>query len=102
MARGGDKGFAQLFIILCRLRVRSGATEQQSFAAGAIAALPRKTAVLQLPLRTAKGIPVAGYPFCWWEEVDSNYRSRRRQIYSLIHLAALESSRSMKLEMAPR
>lgn len=29
----------------------------------------------------------------WWEEVDSNYRSRRRQIYSLIHLAALESSR---------
>ena len=31
--------------------------------------------------------------FCWWEEVDSNYRSRRRQIYSLIHLAALESSR---------
>ena len=32
----------------------------------------------------------------WWEEVDSNHRSRRRQIYSLIHLAALESSR-MKL-----
>ena len=31
--------------------------------------------------------------FCWWEEVDSNYRSRRRQIYSLIHLATLESSR---------
>lgn len=30
--------------------------------------------------------------FCWWEEVDSNYRSRRRQIYSLIHLATLESS----------
>lgn len=30
--------------------------------------------------------------FWWWEEVDSNYRSRRRQIYSLIHLAALESS----------
>ncbi len=30
---------------------------------------------------------------CWWEEVDSNHRSRRRQIYSLIHLAALESSR---------
>ena len=28
----------------------------------------------------------------WWEEVDSNHRSRRRQIYSLIHLAALESS----------
>ena len=32
-------------------------------------------------------------PFFWWEEVDSNYRSRRRQIYSLIHLATLESSR---------
>lgn len=29
----------------------------------------------------------------WWEEVDSNHRSRRRQIYSLIHLAALESVR---------
>ena len=43
-----------------------------------------------------KKAPV-GVPFRWWEEVDSNYRSRRRQIYSLIHLAALESSR-MKLE----
>ena len=39
----------------------------------------------------------ARVPFRWWEEVDSNYRSRRRQIYSLIHLAALESSH-MKLE----
>ena len=29
----------------------------------------------------------------WWAEVDSNHRSRRRQIYSLIHLAALESVR---------
>ena len=29
--------------------------------------------------------------------MDSNHRSRRRQIYSLIHLAALESSRVMKL-----
>ena len=29
----------------------------------------------------------------WWTEVDSNHRSRRRQIYSLIHLAALESVR---------
>ena len=29
----------------------------------------------------------------WWEEVDSNHRSRRRQIYSLIHLAALEPVR---------
>ena len=28
----------------------------------------------------------------WWEEVDLNHRSRRRQIYSLIHLAALESA----------
>ena len=30
--------------------------------------------------------------FFWWTEVDSNHRSLRRQIYSLIHLAALESS----------
>ena len=29
----------------------------------------------------------------WWAEVDSNHRSRRRQIYSLIHLATLESAR---------
>ena len=33
----------------------------------------------------------------WWEEVDLNHRSRRRQIYSLIHLAALESSRIYKV-----
>ena len=31
----------------------------------------------------------------WWAEVDSNHRSRRRQIYSLIHLAALESAHIM-------
>ena len=31
-------------------------------------------------------------PFCWWEEVDSNHRSRRRQIYSLMHLATLQSA----------
>ena len=50
----------------------------------------------QLPLPTAKKDTRMG-AFWWWEEVDSNYRSRRRQIYSLIHLAALESSH-MKLE----
>ena len=37
--------------------------------------------------------PFGGGKRWWWEEVDSNHRSRRRQIYSLIHLAALESSR---------
>ena len=42
-----------------------------------------------------KDIPF-GMSFLWWAEVDSNHRSRRRQIYSLIHLAALESAR-MKL-----
>ena len=30
--------------------------------------------------------------FLWWEEVDSNHRSRRQQIYSLLPLAARESS----------
>ena len=30
--------------------------------------------------------------FLWWERIDSNYRSRWRQIYSLFHLAALELS----------
>ena len=43
--------------------------------------------------RNTKGDAPMGIAFWWWEEVDSNYRSRRRQIYSLIHLAALESSR---------
>ena len=52
--------------------------------------------------RNTKGDAPMGIAFWWWEEVDSNYRSRRRQIYSLIHLAALESSRIMKLEHAPR
>ena len=28
--------------------------------------------------------------FTWWEGVDSNHRSRRRQIYSLMHLATLQ------------
>ena len=31
--------------------------------------------------------------FHWWTGVDSNHRSRRRQIYSLIHLAALDPVR---------
>ena len=30
--------------------------------------------------------------FLWWEGVDSNHRSHWRQIYSLFHLAALESA----------
>ena len=30
--------------------------------------------------------------FFWWEEVDSNHRSLRRQIYSLMHLATLQSA----------
>ena len=34
---------------------------------------------------------------CWWAEVDSNHRSRRRQIYSLIHLAALESAQNLSV-----
>ena len=34
--------------------------------------------------------------FNWWEEVDSNHRSRRQQIYSLPPLATRESSH-MKL-----
>ena len=33
------------------------------------------------------------FRFYWWTEVDSNHRSLRRQIYSLIHLAALEPVR---------
>ena len=56
----------------------------------------RKSVVRALfPQRKRRYLLVS--PFAWWEEVDSNYRSRRRQIYSLIHLAALESSH-MKLE----
>ena len=35
----------------------------------------------------------------WWEEVDSNHRSRGRQIYSLLPLAARESSQIKKMEL---
>ena len=42
--------------------------------------MQRKNAFLRIKMRF------------WWAEVDSNHRSRRRQIYSLIHLAALESA----------
>ena len=42
-------------------------------------------------LHTTKQHPTKG-AVLWWAEVDSNHRSRRRQIYSLIHLAALESA----------
>ena len=42
--------------------------------------MQQKTALLWIKMRF------------WWAEVDSNHRSRRRQIYSLIHLAALESA----------
>ena len=37
--------------------------------------------------------------FFWWEEVDSNHRSRRRQIYSLMHLATLQSA---QIKFLPR
>ena len=51
-----------------------------------------KAVLLQVtPAIHKKGTP-SGMPFLWWAEVDSNHRSRRRQIYSLIHLAALESA----------
>ena len=35
----------------------------------------------------------SGAAFAWWEGVDSNHRSRRRQIYSLMHLATLQPAR---------
>ena len=39
-------------------------------------------------------------PLCkWWREKDSNLRSRRRQIYSLLPLAARESLQN-KMELA--
>ena len=37
----------------------------------------------------------------WWAEVDSNHRSRRRQIYSLIHLATLESAHIFNFVVEP-
>ena len=47
-----------------------------------------------------KDIPL-GMSFLWWAEVDSNHRSRRRQIYSLIHLAALESAHIFNFVVEP-
>ena len=58
-------------------------------------ARPTVTAFLQNTYTHKKDTPF-GMSFLWWAEVDSNHRSRRRQIYSLIHLAALESAH-MKL-----
>ena len=43
------------------------------------------------PVQISIGVSV------WWAEVDSNHRSRRRQIYSLIHLAALESAHNFSV-----
>lgn len=40
---------------------------------------------------TKKQIPF-GICFIWWEVVDSNHRSHRRQIYSLFPLATRETS----------
>ena len=42
------------------------------------------------PFNHTKKAPAKGCCFSWWAGVDSNRRSRRRQIYSLIHLATLE------------
>ena len=45
-------------------------------------------------MNTKKNVPDSKIRhIIWWTEVDSNHRSRRRQIYSLIHLAALEPVR---------
>ena len=38
-------------------------------------------------------VPISGTSVLWWEGVDSNHRSRRRQIYSLMHLATLQPAR---------
>ena len=37
-------------------------------------------------------------PFSWWEVVDSNHRSRRRQIYSLMHLATLQTAQTLNFQ----
>ena len=51
--------------------------------------MQRKNAFLRIKMRF------------WWAEVDSNHRSRRRQIYSLIHLAALESAHIFNFVVEP-
>ena len=45
------------------------------------------------PADDEKDTTVLVVSYSWWEEVDSNHRSRRRQIYSLMHLATLQSAR---------
>ena len=44
-------------------------------------------------------LPTAPPRYKWWREKDSNLRSRRRQIYSLLPLAARESLQN-KMELA--
>ena len=51
----------------------------------------------RLPKTTHKKDIPNGMSFLWWAEVDSNHRSRRRQIYSLIHLATLESAHNFSV-----
>ena len=44
-------------------------------------------------IRNEKSTPWGAFRF-WWREVESNHRSRRRQIYSLLPLATRESLRN--------
>ena len=76
---------------------------------GVFTAIPRKRGPWQGLSLCAKARPVVRYncphdhqrksgtksgaAFAWWEGVDSNHRSRRRQIYSLMHLATLQPAR---------
>ena len=48
--------------------------------------------VVGYPAKRTKRQSLTGSPFCWWERVDSNHRSRRQQIYSLPPLATRERS----------
>ena len=59
------------------------------------------TAFLQDASSTHKKDIPSGMSFLWWAEVDSNHRSRRRQIYSLIHLATLESALIYEIFVEP-
>ena len=50
-------------------------------------------------MNTKKNVPDSKIRhIIWWREMDSNHRSRRRQIYSLLPLAARESLH-IKLEL---
>ena len=87
---------AVLYLRPPKLRLQKGALRAISkrYPSARSHAPPKASGFERLPFNpNEKDITETVMSFSWWEEVDSNHRSRRRQIYSLMHLATLQSAR---------